>query len=155
MTDDGDEDRPRRQPLDIGGEIIAPQLERLVRAGGYQYEGALSAERWARTADGSWIVLMKLGHGSEEFGDRYIHLRGPTLYHLRLGEYFHSRAAAEDAYRQATREPYREPVPPHEGFASEEDRERNEREFAAIVEEGRRRREAADRAGEAQAEAPS
>ena len=53
MTDDGDEDRPRRQPLDIGGEIIAPQLERLVRAGGYQYEGALSAERWARTADGS------------------------------------------------------------------------------------------------------
>ena len=90
MTDDGDEDRPRRQPLDIADQIIAPQLEPLVR---------------------------KAGHGDEKFGDRYIHLIGPTLYHLRLGDYFHSRASAERAYAEATREPYREPTPVHERFA--------------------------------------
>ena len=155
MTYEGDEDRPRRQRLDIADEIIAPQLEPLARKAGHAYEGALVAEKWARTKDGNWLVLMKLGHGDEKFGDRYIHLIGPTLYHLRLGDYFHSRAAAERAYAEATREPYREPTPVHERFASEEARERTEREFAAIVEEGRRRREAANRAGEAQAEAPS
>jgi hypothetical protein len=154
MTDDGDEDRPRRQPLDIADQIIAPQLEPLVRKAGHAYDGALVVEKWARTKDGNWLVFMKLGHGSDKFGDRYIHLIGPTLYHLRLGDYFHSRASAERAYAEAAREPYREPTPSHERFASEEARERSEHEFTAIVAEGRRRREAADRAGEAQAEAP-
>ncbi len=149
MTDDGDGDRPRRQPLDIAEEIIAPQLEPLVRKAGHAYEGALVAERWARTKDGNWLVFMKLGHGDEKFGDRYIHLTGPTLYHLRLGDYHHSRRSAEAAYEEATREPYREPPGPHETFASEEARERNEREFAALVEEGRRRREAAAAAADA------
>ncbi len=126
MTDDGDEDRPRRQPLDIADQIIAPQLEPLVRKAGHAYEGALVAEKWARTKDGNWLVFMKLGHGDEKFGDRYIHLTGPTLYHLRLGDYHHSRRSAEAAYEEATREPYREPPGPHETFASEEARERNE-----------------------------
>ena len=132
-----------RPGMNIADEIIAPQLARIVRAAGHAYEGALVAEKWARTKDGNWLVFMKLGHGDERFGDRYIHLIGPTLYHLRLGDYHHSRRSAEAAYEEATREPYREPPGPHETFASEEAMERNEREFAALVEEGRRRREAA------------
>ncbi len=149
MTDDGDEERPRRQPLDIADQIIAPQLEPLVRKAGHAYEGALVAEKWARSKDGNWLVLMKLGHGSDKFGDRYIMLRGPTLYHLRLGEYLHSPRSAEAAYEEATREPYREPPGPHETFASEGAWERNERVFAALAEEGQRREAAAAAAADA------
>ena len=70
-----------------------------------------------------------------------MHLRCPTLYYPQIGSYFHSRETAEKAYEEVTREPYQEPKPVHEQFASPEAKERYEREMAEIVEEGRRQRQ--------------
>jgi hypothetical protein len=92
--------QPAPAQMDTGGMIVA-LIEPRVYAAGHAYEGPLVAERWGQSRDGAWVVLLKLGHGSEKFGDRYMHLRGPTLYHLDLGDYFHSRATAEQAYAAA------------------------------------------------------
>jgi hypothetical protein len=121
--------------MDIG-QLIVDRVKPVLLTGGYAYEGPLVAEKWTRTQDGFFLVLLKLGNG-----DRYMHLRCPTLYHPQVKEYFHSRQAAEKAYEEATREPYREPTPVHEQFASSDAKERYQREMAAIVEEGRRWRQ--------------
>ena len=83
------------------GQMIVDHAAPVLQRAGYHYDGPLVAERWNRTPDGNWIALLKLGHATPEFGDRYLHLRGPTLYHLQLGEYFHSRETAEREYARA------------------------------------------------------
>ncbi len=98
--------------MDIG-HLIVDRAEPVIRAAGYAYEGPLAAERWARLPDGNWIVLLKLG-----IGDRYMHLRCATLYTPQVGNYFHSRDAAERAYEEATRHPFVEPLAIHERSAS-------------------------------------
>ena len=100
--------------MDIG-QLIVDRAKPVIRAAGYTYKGPLAAEQWARLPDGSWIVLLKLG-----IGDRYIHLRCATLYAPQVGEYFHSREAAEKAYAEETRHPFIEPTGPHGRFASPE-----------------------------------
>ena len=100
--------------MDIG-QLIVDRAKPVIRAAGYTYNGPLAAEQWARLPGGSWIVLLKLG-----IGDCYIHLRCATLYAPQVGEYFHSREAAEKAYTEATRHPFVEPTGPHERFASPE-----------------------------------
>ena len=87
-------------PMDIG-QLIVDRAKPVIRAAGYTYKGPLAAEQWARLPNGSWIVLLKLG-----IGDHYIHLRCATLYAPQVGEYFHSREAAEKAYTEATRHPF-------------------------------------------------
>src|SRR4051794_28810681 len=121
--------------MDIG-QLIVDHAKPVLRKGDYAYEGPLVAEKWARTEDGFFLVLLKLGNG-----ERYMHLRCPTLYYPQIGSYFHSRETAEKAYEEATREPYREPIPVHEKFASPEAKERYVREMAEIVEKGRRQRQ--------------
>ena len=129
-------ERPARPPMDIG-QLIVDRAKPVLREGGYAYEGPLVAEKWTRLPDGDFLVLLKLGNG-----DRYMHLRCVTLYHPRVGDYFHSRETAEAAYAEATKQPYVEPPGPHEHFASPEAKAAYEREMAEIIEEGRRRREA-------------
>ena len=124
--------------MDIG-QLIVDRAKPVIRAAGFTYKGPLAAEQWARLPNGSWIVLLKLG-----IGDRYIHLRCATLYAPQVGEYFHSREAAEKAYALATRHPFVEPASPHERFASPEDKAAYEREMSEIVEEGQRRRKASE-----------
>ncbi len=87
------------------GQMIVDHAVPMLRQAGYRYDGPVVAERWSRTPDGNWIALLKLGHATPEFGDRYLHLRGPTLYHLQLGNYFHSREAAERGYARALVQP--------------------------------------------------
>ncbi len=122
-------------PMDIG-QLIVDRAKPVLHKGGYTYEGPLVAEKWTRLPDGDFLVLLKLGNG-----DRYMHLRCVTLYHPRIGDYFHSRETAEEAYAAATRQPYVEPPGPHERFASAEAKAAYEREMAEIIEEGRRRKE--------------
>ena len=112
MTEADTERKPPPVPMDIG-HLIVDRAEPVIRAAGYAYEGRLAAERWARLPDGNWIVLLKLG-----IGDRYMHLRCATLYAPQVGNYFHSRDAAERAYEEATRHPLVEPLPIHERSAS-------------------------------------
>ncbi len=128
-------ERPARTPMDIG-QLIVDRAKPVLREGGYAYEGPLVAERWTRLPDGDFLVLLKLGSGN-----RYMHLRCVTLYHPRVGDYFHSRETAEEAYAEAARRPYIEPPGPHERFASPKAKEAYEREMSEIIEEGRRRRE--------------
>ena len=124
--------------MDIG-QLIVDRAKPVIRAAGYTYKGPLAAEQWARLPDGSWIVLLKLG-----IGDRYIHLRCATLYAPQVGEYFHSREAAEKAYAEATRHSFVEPPRPYERFASSEAKAAYERQMTEIVEEGQRRRKASE-----------
>ncbi len=138
MTEADIETRKPAVPMDIG-QLIVDRAKPVVRAAGYAYEGPLAAEQWARLPSGSWIVLLKLG-----VGDRYMHLRCATLYAPQVGEYFHSREAAEKAYALATRHPFVEPAGPQERFASPESKAAYEREMTAIVEEGQRRRKASE-----------
>ena len=135
-TNEAEEKRPAPVPMDIG-QLIVDHAKPVILASGYTYEGPLAAERWTRLPDGDFLVLLKLGNG-----DRYMHLRCVTLYHPRVGDYFHSRETAEAAYAEATKQPYVEPPGPHERFASAEAKAAYEREMAEIIEEGRRRREA-------------
>ena len=128
-------ERPARPPMDIG-QLIVDRAKPVLREGGYAYEGPLVAEKWTRLPDGDFLVLLKLGNG-----DRYMHLRCVTLYHPRVGDYFHGRETAEAAYAEATKQPYVEPPGPHERFASAEAKAAYEREMAEIIEEGRRRKE--------------
>ena len=114
MTEPTTETRSPSVPMDIG-QLIVDRAKPVIRAAGYAYKGSLAAEQWARLPGGSWIVLLKLG-----IGDRYIHLRCATLYAPQVGEYFHSREAAEKAYAEETRHPFVEPAGPHERFASAE-----------------------------------
>jgi hypothetical protein len=125
-------------PMDIG-QLIVDRAKPVIRAAGYAYEGPLAAERWARLPGGDWIVLLKLG-----IGDRYMHLRCATLYTPQVGNYFHTRDAAEKAYEEATRHSFVAPVGPHERFASSEAKAMYEREMAEFVEEGRRRKRASE-----------
>src|SRR5690349_4354818 len=121
--------------MDIG-QLIVDHAKPVLRKGDYVYEGPLAAEKWTRTEDGFFLVLLKLGNG-----ERYMHLRCPTLYYPQIDSYFHSREAAEKAFAETARKPYREPVPVHEQFASAEAKERYEREMAEMVEEARRQRQ--------------
>ena len=129
-------ERPARPPMDIG-QLIVDRAKPVIREGGYAYEGPLVAEKWTRLSGGDFLVLLKLGKG-----DRYMHLRCVTLYHPRIGDYFHSRETAEKAYAEATKQPYVEPSGSHERFASPEAKAAYEREMADTIEEGKRRREA-------------
>ena len=116
-------ERPARPSMDIG-QLIVDRAKPVLREGGYAYEGPLVAEKWTRLPGGDFLVLLKLGNG-----DRYMHLRCVTLYHPRVGDYFHSRETAEEAYAEAARQPYVEPPGPHGRFASAEaeDKSRGER----------------------------
>ncbi len=138
MTEADIETRKPAVPMDIG-QLIVDRAKPVVRAAGYAYEGPLAAEQWARLPSGSWIVLLKLG-----VGDRYMHLRCATLYAPQVGEYFHSREAAEKAYALATRHLFVAPAGPHERFASPEAKAAYEREMTEIVEEGQRRRKTSE-----------
>jgi hypothetical protein len=124
--------------MDIG-QLIVDRAKPVIREAGYAYKGPLAAEQWARLPSGSWIVLLKLG-----IGDRYMHLRCATLYAPQVGEYFHSREAAEKAYAAAIQHPFVVPAGPHELFASPEAKATYEREMSEIVEEGQRRRKASE-----------
>ena len=114
MTEADTERKPPPVSMDIG-HLIVDRAKPVIRAAGYAYEGPLAAERWARLPNGNRIVLLKLG-----MGDRYMHPRCTTLYALRVGDYFHSRQAAERAYEEATRRPFVEPLPVHERSSSPE-----------------------------------
>ena len=129
-------ERPARPSMDIG-QLIVDHAKPVLREGGDAYEGPLVAEKWTRLPGGDFLVLLKLGNG-----DRYMHLRCVTLYHPRVGDYFHSRETAEAAYGAATRQTYVEPPGPHERLASAEAKAAYEREMAEMIEEGKRRREA-------------
>ncbi len=61
----------------------------------------LIVERWDRAPDGSWIALLRLGETPEHLGQRYMILRGHTLYHLGLGPYYQSRETAVKEYAKA------------------------------------------------------
>ena len=112
--------------MDIG-QLIVDHAKPLLRRAGYAYEGPLVAERWTRLPDGDFLVFLKLGNG-----DRYMRLRCVTLYHPRVGDYFHSRETAEEVYAEATKQPYVEPPGPHERFASAEAKEAYEQALPTI-----------------------
>jgi len=83
------------------GQMIVDRIGPQVRQAGYEFDGPLIVERWDRAPDGSWIAPLRVGETPEHLGQRYMILRGHTLYHLGLGPYYHSRETAVKEYAKA------------------------------------------------------